>query len=226
MMQILKEILKKIILVFLSFKVLLVSFKLNKKNKNLFIDLGTNKGQGFKYFIKFFSLETFDYILVEPNPNLKEVIKKIIYNSNYPTKIKFINKAAYIKNSNSFLFGTVEDQRGLKSDGASILKEHNSKMYESSLDGAVKVETFDLIEELKKLKDYNNIIIKMDIEGSEYDVLEKLIRHSSEIQNIKHIFVEFHSRFLSKEYKDIYVKREKKIKKDMNSINLKFTNWI
>ena len=51
-MNFIKEIIKKIILIFLSFKVLYVLNKINLDKKNLFIDLGTNKGQGFNYFKK------------------------------------------------------------------------------------------------------------------------------------------------------------------------------
>ena len=130
-MIIIKEILKKIILLFLSIKVIYVLRGLDLSKKNLFIDLGTNLGQGFNYFIKFFKLEKFDYLLVEPNPNLKDHINSLILNTKFSHKIEFINKAAYFKNSRMKLFGTVEDQRGKLSEGASIIKEHNSKSYES-----------------------------------------------------------------------------------------------
>ena len=76
-MIIIKEILKKIILLFLSIKVIYVLRGLDLSKKNLFIDLGTNLGQGFNYFIKFFKLEKFDYLLVEPNPNLKDHINSL-----------------------------------------------------------------------------------------------------------------------------------------------------
>ena len=115
-MKIVKEIIKKIILVFLSIKVFLISKKIEVGKKNLFIDLGANKGQGFRYFQKFFKLKNFDYLLVEPNPNLKHLIEKLIIKTNHKNKIQFINKAAHIKNSKKKLFGTVEDQRGKLSD--------------------------------------------------------------------------------------------------------------
>ena len=225
-MIIIKEILKKIILLFLSIKVIYVLRGLDLSKKNLFIDLGTNLGQGFNYFIKFFKLEKFDYLLVEPNPNLKDHINSLILNTKFSHKIEFINKAAYFKNSRMKLFGTVEDQRGKLSEGASIIKEHNSKSYESQLKDAIEIDTFDFIEKLKTLKNYDNIIIKMDIEGSEYDLLENLINNLKYKDNIKHIFVEFHSRFLSSKYKENFLKREYIIKKEMKKANIKYTQWI
>ena len=57
----------------------------------------------------------------------------------------------------------------------------------------------------------------MDVEGSEYILLEKIIENITEIQNIKHIFLEFHSRFMNKDLKkfhlrEIYIKESLKKK--------------
>ncbi len=225
-MNFIKEILKKFILIFLSLKVIYVLKSLNLNKKNLFIDLGTNKGQGFNYFRKFFKLDNFDYILIEPNPYLQTHIKSLIDNTNFKHKIKFINQAAHVRNTTTNLFGTTEDDRGKTSDGASIIAEHNSKMYKSQIDKALNVKTFNFIEKLKNLKEYNNIIIKMDIEGSEYDLLESLLENLNHTKNIKHIFIEFHSRFLSSEYKEKFIKRENAIKIGMKKANIKYTQWI
>ena len=225
-MKIVKEIIKKIILVFLSIKVFLISKKIEVNKKNLFIDLGTNKGQGFRYFQKFFKLKNFDYLLVEPNPNLKGLIEKIIIKTNWKNKIQFINKAAHVKNSKKKLFGTIEDQRGKLSDGASIIEQHNSKMYNPNYSLAPTVETFDFVSKLLEFQDYDNIIIKMDVEGAEYDLLERLILNLDKIKNINHIFVEFHSRFMKSEDKTNFKIRENKIKKELKKKKLNFTNWI
>ena len=225
-MNALKEIVKKTILIFLSIKVFFVLKSLDINKKNLFIDLGTNKGQGFNYFKKFFKLDIFDYILVEPNPNLENHIRKLIQNTNFGHKIEFINKAAHINDSNTKLLGTIEDERGKTSEGASIIREHNSKMYISQFENGLDVQTFDFVKKLESLKQYDNIIIKMDVEGSEYDILENIINNLDHKDNIKHIFVEFHSRFLSYEYKNAFIKREKIIKKELNKANINFTQWI
>ena len=37
----------------------------NSKNKGLFIDCGSNLGQGFTFFEQYFHLKIFDFILVE-----------------------------------------------------------------------------------------------------------------------------------------------------------------
>tara|TARA_B100000575_G_C22991646_1_gene571768 strand:- start:341 stop:739 length:399 start_codon:yes stop_codon:yes gene_type:complete len=124
------------------------------------------------------------------------------------------------------LFGTIEDQRGKLSDGASIIEQHNSKMYNSNYNLAPTVETFDFVSKLLEFQDYDNIIIKMDVEGAEYDLLERLILSSEKIKNISHIFVEFHSRFMKSEDKTNFKIRENKIKKELKKKKLNYTNWI
>lgn len=37
--------------------------------KRLFIDMGSNLGQGFQYFSKFYNPNLFDFLLIEANPN-------------------------------------------------------------------------------------------------------------------------------------------------------------
>lgn len=226
LMNNIKNIIKNIITFFLSVRVYFIAKKINKNSKNIFIDLGTNKGQGFKYFSKFFKLEFFDYILVEPNPNLKKDIEYLINENEYKNKITFLNKAAHTKDSHKTLFGLVEDTRGIKSEGASILETHNSKLYSTNLNEGLKVKTFNLIDTLKKLKDYENIVIKMDVEGSEYDILEKLNENIRDIKNITHIFIEFHTRFFSNQHKKEFIIREKMIKKNLKSNKVNFSNWV
>ena len=223
----LKEYIKKLILLILSIRVISVvkSLKLEKR-KNLFIDLGSNKGQGFIYFRKFFKLKLFDYILVEPNPNFNSDFIELINKKGFKNKIKLLNEAAYTSSTEKKLFGTVEDNRGKFTDGASILKEHNSISYESNMDKAITVKTFDFVELLNKSKNYENIIIKMDIEGSEYEVLEKLLNSTINKENIKHIFVEFHTRFFSSKFRSEYLSREKNIRHSLKNQNISFTKWI
>lgn len=223
-----KIIFKNLILIFLSIKIFFISKNrcfLNKKN--LFIDLGTNFGQGFLYFQKFFRQKNFEYVLVEPNPNLKIHIKNLIKDKEGKKKIKFINKAAYITNGSKKFYGLVEDPKRLgTSDGGSLLNEHNTRLYRADKKKAITVKTFNFINYLKKIKNYDNIIIKMDIEGSEYKILDKLIKNINEIKNIKYIFLEFHSRFMVKNKKIKYKIKERKIIENLELNNIKYTLWI
>jgi len=65
----------------------------------------------------------------------------------------------------------------------------------------------------------------MNIEGSEYDVLNDITKNIHEIKNIPHIFFEFHSKFVSDNYKKNYLRKEYEIKK-LKSHNLSFLSYI
>ena len=97
--------------------------------------------------------------------------------------------------------------------------------YKSDEENAVQIETFDFIKYLLSLKNYKNIVIKFDIEGSEYDILEKMILNKNKIQNIKHMFIEFHSKYMEPKIKTKYLIRENYIKKQLKKIS-GFTLWI
>ena len=100
MYKYLKNLVKEIIIFFLQIRIIYISKNINFKNKkNIFIDLGTNKGQGFLFFKKFFKMKYFEYILIEPNPNLKNYINENIIYKYKNDKITFLSKAAYIENT-------------------------------------------------------------------------------------------------------------------------------
>lgn len=81
------------------------------------------------------------------------------------------------------------------------------------------VRVSHLIEQAKDI--YSTIVVKMDIESAEYDALEDLINVGL-IDDIDHIYVEWHSRFFSDDQRLYVKKREKKIKKILSG---KLTDW-
>ena len=220
------KLIKKIKTIIIILKCKYLNFFVIKKSKNnLFIDLGSNLGQGFTFFSKYFNLSNFDYLLVEANPNLfshlNKIVKKIDSN-----KISLINKAAFTYDGKIKLFGLVEDERGNISTGASVIKEHNSNVYEANANNALSIECFNFVNKIKEFKNYDNIVIKMDIEGSEYDVLNDIIKNIHEIKNITHIFIEFHSKFVSDNYKKNFLRKEYEIKNKLKNHNISFLSYI
>ncbi len=116
------------------------------------------------------------------------------------------------KNGVLKLYGLVEDKRGKVSNGASVIKDHNSAFYESNENKALEVKSVkasDLIKDASQK--YSTIVVKMDIEASEYDALEDLI-DSGYINKIAHIYVEWHSQYFSAEKIGDLIIRENKIK--------------
>ena len=222
--------------------VLLDSIRVKKKIRNnnkqcLFIDCGTNLGQGFNHFSKYYSLDDFDFIMIEQNENcisfLENKYKDLIENN----KIRLIPKAAFTNSDGANLFGLQEYSEvrdfqnpttvngNLTSQGASILKNHNSKYYGSKVKNSMSVETFSFSKLLKsESKNYNLIIVKMDIEGGEYEVLENLI--SKRQLNLMHtLYLEFHSHFMDEKNRNIYKEKEKKIIEKIKNSSLHFRQW-
>jgi FkbM family methyltransferase len=195
--------------------------------KALFIDMGSNLGQGFTFFSGHYDPNLFDYCLIEANPYCIEELTKNISNLYSQNKWKgkwevrnvaVSNKAGTIK-----LYGLVEDEkRGNTSDGASIIKEHNSALYNANEDQATEIPSVSASSIIQDAStEYSTIIVKMDIESVEYDALDNLIQ-TGLMEKINHIYVEWHSQFYSEDkIKNILI-REEKLKK---AILDKLTDW-
>ena len=176
---------------------------------------------------------------IEPSPacirHLRETvdrkvdfIKEAFANTESTSSFTFAYeiKELAIANSNGYtlFYGLTEDHRGETSDGASINPEHNSRMYQVNYDDAIKVRTVsagDFVNELSKDRPF--VVIKMDIEGSEYLALEDMINKNS-FDNISRIYIEWHGACFADELKEKYMQLESSIKKKLPAG--KFFDWI
>lgn len=215
---------------YIAYKIKLLSLKivplyiarkfLRKKGKFLFIDCGSNLGQGFTHFKKYFTMDRFDYVLIEPNPNCTKILKK-----KYGNDVEIIEKGVWVSESKLDLFGLKETGDKF-SPGSSLISNHNSSFYEVQSDSSLKVDTISLTGLLKeKKKKYDVIIVKMDIESSEYTVLPEIIKDDS-ISLIDHIFIEFHSEFFDSNEKLKYLELENEIIKKIRQKKIGLTKWI
>jgi FkbM family methyltransferase len=196
------------------------------KGSGLFIDMGSNLGQGFQFFSSYYDPNLFDYWFVEPNPFCLEALEKnvsALYDSHgWKGNREIINAAVSNTDGTASLFGLVEDTRGKTSDGASVIKDHNSAFYASNEARALKVKSVkasSLIEDAAKK--YPTIVVKMDIESAEYDALEDLIGTAA-IDRIAHLYVEWHSQYFSADKAGESIDRERKIKELLSG---KLTDW-
>jgi len=129
-----------------------------------FLDCGSNIGQGFEYFRKIY-WDEYLYKLFEPNKQCyNEIVRKYFNSKN----VEIFNSAVYINNSNkSFNLPEIDF-----TVAGSIIENHNSGQEYNRQ--KYEVSCIDIVEYIDKI--YNNmdeIIIKFDIESSEYDILEK-----------------------------------------------------
>jgi FkbM family methyltransferase len=224
-MKKLKKIAKRDKWFLLKFQVWKAAFISRQKigKKKLFIDGGSNLGQGYSFFSKYFPQNEYDVIFIEPNPNCMSVVKEKYSDIE---SARFLEKAIWIKEEKLNFFGLVEDHRGNTSTGGSVVDDHNSSKYISDKSQSISVNAFsfsDFLSEIKK--DYNQIIVKMDIESAEYEVLKELIDKKT-ITKIDHLFVEFHSQYFKTSEQPTYRELEKKLIKTIRSKGVGVTRWI
>lgn len=102
------------------------------------------------------------------------------------------------------------------SEGASIAKNWGGSSYE--------VETLDFCEFLKGiLQEHSRIsLIKIDIEGAEFDVLDLLIEQKL-YEKVEYIMVETHERFFENPKEKIENLRSKISQNNIQNI---FLDWI
>jgi len=181
--------------------------------KNVFIDCGTNNGGGFRHFKDRYKFDsTWDVYLIEPNPYLRETIKKDIIESKENKGIKFffeekaVCKIGSPEEIDIHLEKTDGDQLPT-AEGSTILE--SSLLKEDSLKNFVtcKVKTLDLCKLIYKIaspypetltdgtvrfdRKKINIVLKLDIEGAEYEVIYDLLR-TNIASAVTDLHVEFH----------------------------------
>jgi len=155
--------------------------------RKIFLDCGSYDGCSTRMFLDIRDdAEDFEIYCFEPNPNLAHY---------HPVKhATFANKAVWIKNTKIPFF--VHNVDG----GSTLLKaksEHNNQKAEKrpsefSKGKTIEVDSIDLCEWIKihfQPEDY--IILKMDIEGAEYAILNKMIATKT-ISYINEFCCEFH----------------------------------
>jgi len=162
---------------------------LNMPKNSICIDCGSHAGDITEVFRQ---LGAYVYAF-EPNADLinkqKERFKGV-------SNVELINKAVWDKYTTLEL-KALKQNGNLNLGGSSILKIDDSD--ELKQEGLISnsVEVIDLIDFMEKnifARGKTVQILKLDVEGAEYEIIEKLLT-SGAYKKIAHIFVETHARF-------------------------------
>lgn len=190
----------------------------------LFVDLGSNLGQGYTWFRKYYNHKNIMFELFEPNPYCCEKLKQLPEIAS--GEVKLIEAAASYYSGTTSFYGIAPDEGDIYSVGGSIIKGHRRTPSEISSQNSLDVQVIDFCDYLEqKHKIHNKIIVKMDIEGAEILLLEKLISAGT-IKMISILYVEFHSQFLEGENAKKTFNREQKIINLLSKIpNFKLRIW-
>lgn len=193
----------------------------------VFIDLGMNDGEIMKTAMS--KYPDFDkFIGFEPVPELYEKAKKLLEKEG---RCFFLNLAVGASNSNEKLYLNYYSIDNSVGPGSTFIREKTTGKLKD--DRFIMVDVIDFSEYLINNFDKDDyIILKIDIEGAEYDLLEHLIKTCS-ISYIDKIFCEWHYHKIARE--DMNKDRHDKLVKKLNKIGInvtgnrkkdEFSRWI
>jgi len=147
------------------------------------VDLGANDGCSIVKFEKMLhhnKITNYRIYSFEPNPFFKDILQKKEKNN-----IKIFHKMAGTKNKLSQLYLS---QHG--NDGSSIYSDKTTNGVSKEL--YVNVEEIDINEFIELLPNDEELWVKMDIEGAEYDIIPHLHNNNS-LKKINKLYIEWHN---------------------------------
>lgn len=176
------------------------------------LDCGANRGE----ISELFARTGAEVYAFEPDPVAFSLLK-VRFRGNQ--NIHCIQKAVWVETGSVELY-LHPGQDGTNSDftvSSSIVKEKENVSDQHK----IEVEAIDLIAFIKNL-DKKISILKMDIEGAEIEILEKLIAEKL-YKDIGLILVETHSSKISSQIEPLKTIQQKIISQQITNIKL---NWI
>ena len=195
--------------------------------KNVFLDLGTHFGEGLKEFIhKFHMNESWIIHTFEIN---SLTFENFIANQHkqYPWVIPHLEAASNHNGELKVFIESHPTRNGDTGEATSVigLNEWNPfdgkwKQYFQKTSTVPCIDFSEFI--INNFDKEDNIIVKMDIEGSEFDVLDRMIETGA-IDYVNFISIEFHSHFFFE--KDKMKERENKIMEVIKEKNITFEAW-
>ena len=196
-----------------------------EQSRGVFVDCGSNLGQGLQFFSALFRPKHFDYELFEPNPHCKAALLDLICELR-PASARLHEKAISVSSEKANFYGVGLEEDSRFSQGASLRRDHNSRYQDRDDEAILEVESIDFAEYITSLTDrYKYIVVKLDIEGMECDVLEHLLRTGVYV-HVAAIFCEFHGEYLSASQRYVQLRREASIRRELGKVGCKVLDWV
>ena len=176
---------KKILLLFTTILFLFVSAIKSEafffKKRYIFIDGGAHKGESIEAFMKTqaYPLRKWEIYSFEANPELIPIILNKYKN------VTVLNKAIWVNDGSVDFYIAAESTLS-----SSIIKDKKTGMLSKTPISVPSVNFSNWVKKKFRNKDY--VVVKFDIEGAEYDVLDKMLKDGS-ISLIDVLYIEFHN---------------------------------
>jgi FkbM family methyltransferase len=158
----------------------------------VFIDGGAHKGEAIDVLLeKRPDLEGCEVHFFEPNPDLIELLEGIA-KDNKKYDITVHHGALWVKDGEIDFLESIARWNTLASTIVPSMKEIWGLKLDR--DNPKKVESISLSNFLDEFDDDEYIVLKLDVEGSEYYLLEQLI-NNKKINKIDELYIEWHDHF-------------------------------
>jgi len=201
-----------------------------KNKKKIFLDCGTHMFQGLSQFIEKFNIDTtWEIHCFESNPivykksqDIREKFEKNGFNINhYNLAVSDTNGVVKVNCAYSFEGDYVHlGSNILKSPPTIDIKYNDAFKYK---DDDIQVQAIKFSDKLKDIcSEEDVVILKLDIEGSEFAVLDDIIE-SETYKLLDEIYIEFHERFFEnielyqgkiQDYREFFKNKGIKVKDD------------
>ena len=198
----------------------------------IFLDGGTHLGGGIKSISKKEGIDkSWKIYSWEANPYTYK--KNLLENKKYNKfNVQFYNSALSTYDGTIDIMVVQQITKHTKEivntgQGSTTLpadKFKNISRKESQILEKINIECIDFSQWINKnTTDTDKIIIKLDIEGAEYDVLEKLIS-SVDLNRITKMYIEWHSYALANP--EQYDARQQIIEEKLKSYKIEVISWV
>lgn len=159
--------------------------------KKVFIDGGAHKGEAIEVLLdKRPDLKECEVHFFEPNPNLIELLENMAKES--PYNVKVYHAALWDEEGEIDFLESIARWNTLAS---TVVPEMNEIWgLKLDRDNPQKVKTISLSDFLDEFDEEDYIVVKLDVEGSEYTIVEDLFETGA-INKIDELYLEWHDHF-------------------------------
>lgn len=172
--------------------------------KKVFLDFGGNRGQGVRQFVKMYKIDdTWEVETYEPNDfcSLEKELSDLPF-------VKVKQEAVWTHTGTVQFNRTVMHKDGRpgneKNMGVAYIDEGSSVLglnagdVESCVQDILDVKCTDISEIINRYDPDDYILIKMDVEGAEFELVRKLLKDKT-IEKVNDIYIEWHPQCMSNE---------------------------
>ena len=202
--------------------------------QKLFVDCGFNAGQMLERFVR--ALPEFLFYGFEIN--YEYFAESAVELQNRHTNILGLNFSAVSDHEGMASFHIAGHRRGmLRAEATTVLSDFHQKQFEFFEAEIIEarsnnVPAIDFSRWLKEMVARHTtadgskpfVVVKMDIEGAEYAVLEKLV-HDGTITLISELMVEFHTQQFDQKQRPRYARREAGIREKLSRFPVQILSW-